>query len=225
MLEVGRAQKTIFACRYLRIRELQREIEDGLKVVESFNRANSVIGYGNTGLIASNRRDEQEMFVLCLRILHAALVYVNTLMLQDVLADPAWADRLTEPDRRGLTQSELSPCATPPRSPMVPPRLTRSVVLRASRPTGRSPTARTGDQGSPRRVRGRRRARTRGGPLTTRATRRYRRQDACVATTARIRPFAPGPCRVDIAKSTEPGADPVDGDGNQLEAAYPGMTA
>jgi len=103
MLEVGRAQKTIFACRYLRVRELQHEIEEGLNVVESFNRANSVIGYGNTGMIASNRRDEQEMFVLCLRILHAALVYVNTLMLQDVLADPAWADRLTEPDRRGLT--------------------------------------------------------------------------------------------------------------------------
>ena len=43
------------------------------------------------------------MFVLCLRILQTALVYVNTLMLQDVLADPAWADILTPADRRGLT--------------------------------------------------------------------------------------------------------------------------
>ncbi len=32
-----------------------------------------------------------------------ALVYVNTLMLQDVLAEPAWADILTPADRRGLT--------------------------------------------------------------------------------------------------------------------------
>lgn len=32
--------------------------------------------------IASNRRDEQEMFVLGLRILRSALVYVNTLILQ-----------------------------------------------------------------------------------------------------------------------------------------------
>lgn len=41
--------------------------------------------------------------MLCLRILQAALVYVNTLMLQDVLAAPEWAEVLTETDRRGLT--------------------------------------------------------------------------------------------------------------------------
>jgi hypothetical protein len=40
MLEVGRAQKTIFIARYLRLRDLQREIEEGLNVVESFNGAN-----------------------------------------------------------------------------------------------------------------------------------------------------------------------------------------
>lgn len=33
----------------------------------------------------------------------AALVYVNTLMIQDLLADPQWADALTAEDRRGLT--------------------------------------------------------------------------------------------------------------------------
>jgi hypothetical protein len=38
-----------------------------------------------------------------LRILQAALVYINTLMLQDVLAEDAWADMLTTEDRRGLT--------------------------------------------------------------------------------------------------------------------------
>jgi len=103
MLEVGRAQKTIFACRYLRLRDLQREIEEGLNVVESSNRANDVIAYGNRGTIATNRRDEQEMFVACLRILQAALVYVNTLMLQDVLDEPAWLELLSRPDRRGLT--------------------------------------------------------------------------------------------------------------------------
>jgi hypothetical protein len=41
--------------------------------------------------------------VLCLRVLQAALVYVNTLMVQDVLADEDWAAQLTEADRRGLT--------------------------------------------------------------------------------------------------------------------------
>ncbi|WP_206440244.1 Tn3 family transposase [Streptomyces scabichelini] len=33
MLEVGRAQKTIFVARYLRLRDLQREIEEGLDVI------------------------------------------------------------------------------------------------------------------------------------------------------------------------------------------------
>jgi hypothetical protein len=52
--------------------------------------------------------------VLCLRILQAALVYVNTLMVQDVLADQMWADRLTAEDTRGLTPLFW---ATPPASP------------------------------------------------------------------------------------------------------------
>jgi hypothetical protein len=43
------------------------------------------------------------MTVLCLRILQAALVYVNTLMLQDVLAEDEWNELLTAEDRRGLT--------------------------------------------------------------------------------------------------------------------------
>ncbi|MEU1710301.1 Tn3 family transposase [Streptomyces sp. NPDC005706] len=88
--------------RYLRLRDLQREIEEGLNVMESSNGANSVIAYGKGGEIASNRRDDQEMFV-CLRILQSVLVYVNTLMLQDILGEPEWADLLTDADRRGLT--------------------------------------------------------------------------------------------------------------------------
>jgi len=103
MLEIGRAQRTVFVARYLRRRELQREITEGLNIVEAFNGANSVIYYGKGGEIASNRHDEQEMTVLCLRILHAALVYINTLLLQDVLAEPDWSDLLTAEDRRGLT--------------------------------------------------------------------------------------------------------------------------
>jgi hypothetical protein len=71
--------------------------------VESWNRANSVIFFGKGSDIASNRRDEQELSVLCLRVLQAALVYVNTLMVQDVLADDGWAAQLTDADRRGLT--------------------------------------------------------------------------------------------------------------------------
>lgn len=103
MIELGRAQKTVFLARYLRSRGLQREINDGLNVIESWNRANSIIFYGKNSEIASNRRDEQEMSVLCLRICQAAMVFVNVLMIQDVLADPDWDGVLTAEDERGLT--------------------------------------------------------------------------------------------------------------------------
>lgn len=50
------------------------------------------------------------MTVLCLRILQAALVYVNTLLLQDVLAEDDWADILTAEDQRGLPRCSGSTC-------------------------------------------------------------------------------------------------------------------
>ncbi|MFJ8746857.1 Tn3 family transposase [Embleya sp. NPDC127516] len=103
MLEVGRAQKTSFVARYLLSRDLQREIQEGLNVVEGWNGANDVIFFGKSGELASNRRDQQELAILALHLLQTPLVYVNTLMIQDLLAEPEWADRLTDEDRRGLT--------------------------------------------------------------------------------------------------------------------------
>jgi TnpA family transposase len=89
MIELGRAQKTIFLARYLRGRALQREMYGGLNVVESWNRANAVIFYGKGGDLATNRRDEQEMSVLCLRILQAALVYVFSELVGKILVEQA----------------------------------------------------------------------------------------------------------------------------------------
>ncbi|MEU0504259.1 Tn3 family transposase [Nocardia sp. NPDC005998] len=103
MIELGRAQKTVFLARYLRSPELQREINSGLNVVEAWNGANWIIFYGKNSEIASNRRDEQEMSVLCLRICQAALVYMNVLMIQDILDDPDCPVELTAEDERGLT--------------------------------------------------------------------------------------------------------------------------
>jgi hypothetical protein len=43
--------------------------------------------------------------VLALHLLQIALVYINTLMLQHVLADPAWRARMTPRDLQALTPS------------------------------------------------------------------------------------------------------------------------
>ena len=41
--------------------------------------------------------------MLGLHLLQNGLVYVNTLMIQRVLGEPAWVDRLGPPERRALT--------------------------------------------------------------------------------------------------------------------------
>ncbi|GAA2656716.1 hypothetical protein GCM10009864_23430 [Streptomyces lunalinharesii] len=41
--------------------------------------------------------------MLALHLLQSALVHVNTLLMQEVLADPRWADKLTDADRRALS--------------------------------------------------------------------------------------------------------------------------
>jgi hypothetical protein len=61
------------------------------------------IFYGKSGEIATNQRDEQEIAVLSLHLVQACLVYVNTLMLQQVLDDPGWREKMTPEDYRGLT--------------------------------------------------------------------------------------------------------------------------
>jgi TnpA family transposase len=76
MLEVGHAQRSIFLARWLRDRDLQRETESGLNVVENYNGVNDYIRFGKRGELASNRREEQELEMLCLHILQSSLALV-----------------------------------------------------------------------------------------------------------------------------------------------------
>jgi TnpA family transposase len=103
LMELGKAVKTIFLCRYLHFEELRREIQEGLNVVESSNSVNDFILYGKAGEISTNRREDQELTMLCLHLLQNSLVYINTLMLQSILSHPQWSGKLTREDKRAIT--------------------------------------------------------------------------------------------------------------------------
>ena len=57
---------------------------------------------GKAESLASNKIEDQEISVLSLHLLQTCLVYINTLMIQNVLADSQWLNRLGPEDYRGL---------------------------------------------------------------------------------------------------------------------------
>jgi TnpA family transposase len=101
--ELGRAVKTIFLCQYLHSEALRREINEGLNVIEQWNSANDFIFFARRGEMVSNRREDHEISMLGLHLLQNCMVYINTLMLQQVLAQPQWSGNLTARDLRALT--------------------------------------------------------------------------------------------------------------------------
>ncbi|MCP4628994.1 MAG: transposase [bacterium] len=103
LLELGKAVRTIFLRDYLRMKELRREIHEGLNVIELWNNVNGFILFGKGGEFATNRKESQELTMLSLHLLQNCMVYINILMIQQVLSDPALMKAMTKADFRGLT--------------------------------------------------------------------------------------------------------------------------
>ncbi|UGQ13516.1 transposase [Yinghuangia sp. ASG 101] len=84
--------------------------------MENWNSANTVLHHGKDGALTGPDREHAETSMLAPHLLQSALVHVNTpLLVRQVLAEPAWAQKLSDEDRRGLTApfwSNVNPYGT-----------------------------------------------------------------------------------------------------------------
>ena len=75
----------------------------GDRSIEQWNGANNFVLFARRGELASNRREDHEVSMLALHLLQNCMIYVNTLMLQHVLAHPDWRQKLQPRDLSALT--------------------------------------------------------------------------------------------------------------------------
>ncbi|MFF9229513.1 Tn3 family transposase, partial [Streptomyces sp. NPDC014820] len=85
--------------------------------MENWNSVNKDLFYGKDGDLAAQDKEPQEVSMLAPDLLQSAQVHVNTLLMQQVLADPQWADTPGDAERRAL-----SPLSWTPVNPLRPVR-------------------------------------------------------------------------------------------------------
>jgi TnpA family transposase len=102
-LEIGKAIKTIHDCKFLTDPSYRQRIHAERNVAESWNSAIDFICYGGQSEIQTNDLIIQELTVLCLHLLQNALVLVNTVMMERILRDADYINRIQAEDKDAMT--------------------------------------------------------------------------------------------------------------------------
>jgi TnpA family transposase len=103
LAELGKVEKTIYLCEYLSSLNVRSEVQEGLNVVERWNATNDFLCYGRQGVFATNSREQQEISTLCLQLLQNCLMLMNTLLVEQIIAQHQLLEQFSEDDRRALT--------------------------------------------------------------------------------------------------------------------------
>jgi len=103
LAELGKVEKTIYLCEYLSSLDLRYEVNAGLNVVERWNAANDFLCYGRQGVFATNSRAQQEITTLCLQLLQNCLMLINTILVEQTIAQHHLLKQWQADDQRALT--------------------------------------------------------------------------------------------------------------------------
>lgn len=103
LVELGKAEKTIFLCNYLPYLEPKQETQAGLNVIENWNGTNDFIFYGRRGRFETNGPQDMEISMLSLHLLQNCLILVNTILLERTIEERSLLEILSPEDMRALT--------------------------------------------------------------------------------------------------------------------------
>ena len=62
---------------------------------QNWNATNDFIFYGKGREFGTNKQEDMEVAMLCLHLVQISMVYINTLLIQDLLSEPEWKEKLT----------------------------------------------------------------------------------------------------------------------------------